>query len=235
MTSVNNTNLLQTKYDCDVCNYHTSKKKDYTKHLLTAKHNKNTTAKHNKNTITTSNENTSTTSNENTSTTSNENTTTSNENTTTTSNDKNTMPSNENTSTTSNENTSTPSNENTIIDDIPSSELKGILLEIINQRISFEVNKQLLEKDRMIMLLGPTIFELVELIRNQDGTSQEISTRFLSKEATSFIDNILENNDEQLSTIKADREQREQETRGRIKTNFNNFIKNEPSLIRQFN
>ena len=32
----------------------------------------------------------------------------------------------------------------------------------------------------------------------------------MSKEATSFIDNILENNDEQLSTIKADREQREQ-------------------------
>ena len=171
MTSVNNNNLLRTKYDCDVCNYHTCKKKDYTKHLLTAKHQKNTT---------------------------------------TNSNDNTTANHSKNTITTSNENTTTPSNKNTIIDDIPSSELKGILLEIINQRISFEVNKQLLEKDRMIMLLGPTIFELVELIRNQDGTSQEISTRFLSKEATSFIDNILENNDEQLSTIKADREQREQ-------------------------
>jgi hypothetical protein len=179
MTSVNNNNLLRTKYDCDVCNYHTCKKKDYTKHLLTAKHQKNTTTNSNDNTTANHSKNTITTSNENTITTSNENTT-------------------------------TPSNENTIIDDIPSSELKGILLEIINQRISFEVNKQLLEKDRMIMLLGPTIFELVELIRNQDGTSQEISTRFLSKEATSFIDNILENNDEQLSTIKADREQREQ-------------------------
>ena len=126
MTSVNNNNLLRTKYDCDVCNYHTCKKKDYTKHLLTAKHQKNTT---------------------------------------TNSNDNTTANHSKNTITTSNENTTTPSNKNTIIDDIPSSELKGILLEIINQRISFEVNKQLLEKDRMIMLLGPTIFELVELIR----------------------------------------------------------------------
>jgi hypothetical protein len=235
MTSVNNTNLLQTKYDCDVCNYHTCKKKDYTKHLLTAKHKKNTT--------TTSNENTTTTSNENTTTTSNENTTTT---------------SNENTTTTSNENTTTTSNENTLNDlNIPSSELKNIILEMINQRISFEVNKQLLEKDRMIMLLGPTIFELVELIRNQDGTSQEISTRFLSKEATSFIDNILENNDEQLSTIKADREQREQKAqddaedyalevektatllamrieRDALEKNKNELTHKAPSLIRQF-
>ena len=163
MTSVNNTNLLQTKYDCDVCNYHTSKKKDYTKHLLTAKHNKNTTAKHTKNTITTSNDNTSTT-----------------------------------------------SNENTIINDIPNSELKNIFLEMITQRVSAEFNQQIFEKDQRIDLLGNTVFELIELIRNQDGTSREISKNGLSIRATALIDDILVN-DEQLSIIKANREQRELE------------------------
>ena len=171
MTSVNNNNLLQTKYDCDVCNYHTSKKKDYTKHLLTAKHNKNTTAKHTKNTITTSNDNT---------------------------------------STTSNENTTTTSNENTIINDIPNSELKNIFLEMITQRVSAEFNQQIFEKDQRIDLLGNTVFELIELIRNQDGTSREISKNGLSIRATALIDDILVN-DEQLSIIKANREQRELE------------------------
>jgi hypothetical protein len=163
MTSVNNTNLLQTKYDCDVCNYHTCKKKDYNKHLLTAKHNKNTTANHSKNTITTSNENTSTT-----------------------------------------------SNENTIINDIPNSELKNIFLEMITQRVSAEFNQQIFEKDQRIDLLGNTVFELIELIRNQDGTSREISKNGLSIRATVLIDDILVN-DEQLSIIKANREQRELE------------------------
>ena len=156
MTSVNNTNLLQTKYDCDVCNYHTCKKKDYTKHLLTAKHKKNTT-------------------------------------------------------TTSNENTTTTSNENTLNDlNIPSSELKNIFLEMINQQVSAEFNQQIFEKDQRIDLLGNTVFELIELIRNQDGTSREISKNGLSIRATALMDDILVN-DEQLSIIKANREQRELE------------------------
>ena len=156
MTSVNNTNLLQTKYDCDVCNYHTCKKKDYTKHLLTAKHKKNTT-------------------------------------------------------TTSNENTTTTSNENTLNDlNIPSSELKNIFLEMITQRVSAEFNQQIFEKDQRIDLLGNTVFELIELIRNQDGTSREISKNGLSIRATALMDDILVN-DEQLSIIKANREQRELE------------------------
>jgi hypothetical protein len=49
MTNDNNNNLLIIKYDCDVCNYHTSNKKYYNKHLLTAKHNKNNTTTINEN------------------------------------------------------------------------------------------------------------------------------------------------------------------------------------------
>jgi hypothetical protein len=164
MTSVNNTNILQTKYDCEFCNYHTSKKKDYNKHLLTAKHTKNTT------TI-----------------------------------------SNENNTTTSNENTTTTSNENTINDlKISNTDLKQILLEMITQQITERHNQQIIEKDELIEVLSHAIFELVELIQNQDGTCREISKNCLSKKAIMVIDEIITNN-EKLSIIKANRENRELE------------------------
>jgi hypothetical protein len=102
-----------------------------------------------------------------------------------------------------------PSNENTIINNIPNTDLKFMLLDMINQRISFEVLKQNVEKEQLITLLGDTVCELIELIRNQDGTSREISTSCLSRNATTVMDDIIAN-DEQLSIIKANREQREQ-------------------------
>jgi hypothetical protein len=191
MTSTNDNSITVTKFDCDCCNYHTNSKKNFNKHLLTAKHSKNNNLTHAQNTTTT---------------------------TTTTNNsiDNNNDNDNEN------------DNDNNSIDNtlnrLPYHELKLMLIEMITQQVSAiiykqatdDFNQQNLEKDKMVMLMGPIIFELVELIRNHDGTSRQISTSSLSREATSFINEVVVDA-EQLSIIKANREQRELEATIRSK------------------